>query len=110
LSEKGRARELNKQSLIFQGIITGPAVMRCPVIIRRCLGVAKGLYRSVGLHDASTLIFNGHLMMIFEVFAGSSRGGNCVTLVLYRGDHQQAAFVESYIHISLRLFIYIYTC
>ncbi len=38
LSEKARARELNKQSLIFQGIlyiVTGPAVMRYPVIIRR---------------------------------------------------------------------------
>jgi hypothetical protein len=57
-------------------------VMRYPVIIRRGLGVCHGGIISPrcwpALRDATLLslllIFNGHLMMIFEVFAGSSRG------------------------------------
>jgi hypothetical protein len=89
-------------------------VMRYPVIIRRGLGVCHGGIISPrcwpALRDATLLLYFDIQWPLDDDFWSLCWliSGNCVTLVLYRGDHQQAAFVESYIHISLRLFIY--TC
>jgi hypothetical protein len=82
-SEKARARELNKQSLIFQGILydngAGRDALSCynTARFRGCHGgiISPRVGRLLEMRRFfSTLIFNGHLMMIFEVFAGSSRG------------------------------------
>jgi hypothetical protein len=83
-SEKARARELNKQSLIFQGILydngAGRDALSCynTERFRGCHGGIISPRCWPALRDATLLslllIFNGHLMMIFEVFAGSSRG------------------------------------
>lgn len=79
-----RARELNKQSLIFQGILydngAGRDALSCynTARFRGCHGGIISPRCWPALRDATLLslllIFNGHLMMIFEVFAGSSRG------------------------------------